>query len=98
MCLAVKEQRWARIGPGLSLDEGKSNREDEELAKKIISSPLVSEIARRAAKLSVALLLTAAALAAATNHAAAQAVDPSIADSDGLVPIYSVCFGSDASE
>jgi hypothetical protein len=37
-------------------------------------------------------------LAAAANHATAQEVDPSIADSDGIVPIYSVCFGSDASE
>ena len=68
------------------------------MAKKTISPTLVTETACRAAKLSVTLLLTAAALAAVANHATAQEVDPSIADSDGIVPIYSVCFGSDASE
>jgi hypothetical protein len=54
---------------------------------------------RRVVKLSTAILLAAAALAiAAPGHADAQEVDPSIADSDGIVPIIEVCFGSDASE
>jgi hypothetical protein len=45
-----------------------------------------------------AVLLAAAAVAVAADRANAQEVDPSIADTDGLVPIYTVCFGSDSSE
>ena len=57
-----------------------------------------SEVACRAAKLAVATILTATAVMVAVDHANAQEVDPSIADSDGLVPIYTVCFGTDSSE
>ncbi len=46
----------------------------------------------------VAALLTAAAMAVAVDPANAQEVDPSIADTDGFVPIYAVCFGSGAGE
>src|SRR5215212_10164843 len=52
--------------------------------------------ARRAVKLSVAALFAVVALAvAAPDRAEAQAVDPSIADSDGYVPIYEVCLPAD---
>jgi hypothetical protein len=57
-----------------------------------------SEVACRAAKLAVATILAATAVMVAVDHANAQEVDPSIADSDGLVPIYTVCFGTDSSE
>ncbi len=57
-----------------------------------------AETAHRAAQLLVAVLLAAAAVTVAADRAGAQEVDPSIADTDGLVPIYTVCFGSDASE
>jgi hypothetical protein len=46
----------------------------------------------------VATLLAATVVAVAADRANAQEVDPSIADTDGLVPIYTVCFGSDSSE
>jgi hypothetical protein len=52
----------------------------------------------RAAKLLVAALLAAATLVVVADHAGAQEIDPSIADTDGYVPIYTVCFGSDSSE
>lgn len=57
-----------------------------------------SEVACRAAKLAVATILAAIAVMVAVDHANAQEVDPTIADSDGLVPIYTVCFGTDSSE
>lgn len=51
---------------------------------------------RRMVKLSVAALFTVVALtASAPERAEAQAVDPSIADSDGYVPIYEVCLPAD---
>lgn len=52
----------------------------------------------RAAKLLVSALLAAATLMVVADHAGAQEIDPSIADTDGYVPIYTVCFGSDSSE
>ena len=52
----------------------------------------------RAAKLLVSTLLAAATLVVVADHAGAQEIDPSIADTDGYVPIYTVCFGSDSSE
>lgn len=52
--------------------------------------------ARRMAKLLVAVLFAVVALAvAAPDRAEAQAVDPSIADSDGYVPVYEVCLPAD---
>jgi Matrixin len=51
-----------------------------------------------AAKLLVSALLAAATLVVVADHAGAQEIDPSIADTDGYVPIYTVCFGSDSSE
>jgi hypothetical protein len=70
------------------------------LTKKMVSlvSAPTAEAMRRAAKLMAAVLLAAAAVAVAADRANAQEVDPSIADTDGLVPIYTVCFGSDSSE
>ncbi len=70
------------------------------MTKKMISSALAPtvETAHRAAQLLVAVLFAAAAVTAAVDSADAQEVDPSIADTDGLVPIYTVCFGTDASE
>ena len=52
----------------------------------------------RAAKLLVSALLAAATLMVVADHAGAQEIDPSIADTDGYVPIYTVCFGSDSNE
>jgi hypothetical protein len=52
----------------------------------------------RAAKLLVSALLATATLVVVADHADAQEIDPSIADTDGYVPIYTVCFGSDSSE
>ncbi|MDQ3285831.1 MAG: matrixin family metalloprotease [Actinomycetota bacterium] len=52
----------------------------------------------RAAKLLVSALLAAATLMVVADRAGAQEMDPSIADTDGYVPIYTVCFGSDSSE
>jgi hypothetical protein len=70
------------------------------LAKKKASLILgsTSEVACRVVKLAVATILAATAVMVAVDHANAQEVDPSIADSDGLVPIYTVCFGTDSSE
>jgi hypothetical protein len=70
------------------------------LTKKVISSALspTAETARRTAQLLVAVLFAAATVTVAADRAGAQEVDPSIADTDGYVPIYTVCFGSDASE
>ena len=52
--------------------------------------------ASRAARLLVALLFTVTAaawvLATPDRVAAQEAVDPNLADSDGYVPIYSVCY------
>ena len=63
----------------------------------LVSAPTAGTM-RRAARLMVTALLAAAAVAVAADRANAQEVDPSIADTDGLVPIYTVCFGSDSSE
>ena len=52
----------------------------------------------RAAKLLVSALLAAATLMVMADRAGAQEIDPSIADTDGYVPIYTVCFGSDSNE
>ena len=52
----------------------------------------------RAAKLLVSALLAAATLVVVADHAGAQEIDSSIADTDGYVPIYTVCFGSDSNE
>ena len=70
------------------------------MAKKTASLILesTSEVACRVVKLAVATILAATAVMVAVDHANAQVVDPSIADSDGLVPIYTVCFGTGSSE
>jgi hypothetical protein len=70
------------------------------LAKKTVSltvAPTAGTV-RRTVKLLMAALLAVATVAVATDRAGAQEIDPSIVDTDGLVPIYTVCFGSDASE
>jgi hypothetical protein len=57
----------------------------------VVAAP--AEPAGKVAKLFVAALLTIVALMVASVQADAQeAVDPSLADSDGYVPIYSVCY------
>ncbi len=70
------------------------------MTKKTMSLALAptAGMARRATKLLIVALLAVATVAAAADRAGAQEVDPSIADTDGLVPIYTVCFGSDSSE
>jgi Matrixin len=69
------------------------------LTKKTVSLALAptAGTAHRVMKLLVAALLAVATVTVAADRANAQEVDPSIADTDGLVPIYTVCFGSDAS-
>ncbi len=79
------------------------------MTKKTMSLWLATEVMHRAAKLSVAILLITAILAATVpGYVAAQAVNPSIddsnaplnpsiADSDGYVPIYEVCLPEDPS-
>ncbi len=68
------------------------------MTKKTIPLRLAAEATRRVAKLSVALVLITAAVAGTMpGFAAAQAVNPSIADSDGYVPIYEVCLPEDPS-
>jgi hypothetical protein len=62
--------------------------------KKTMWLTLVAEKARRAAKLSVAALFAVATMAVAAP-ADAQEVDPSVADSDGYVPVYLVCVPED---
>jgi hypothetical protein len=70
------------------------------LAEKTVALAVVptARTVLRAAKLLVAALLAAATLMVVADHAGAQEIDPSIADTDGYVPIYTVCFGSDSSE
>jgi Matrixin len=70
------------------------------LAKKTVCLALAPPAGTvlRAAKLLVSVLLAAATLVVVADRAGAQEVDPSIADTDGYVPIYTVCFGSDSSE
>jgi hypothetical protein len=63
----------------------------------LVSVP-TSETVRRTAKLVMASLLAAVVVAVVADRANAQEVDLSIADTDGFVPIYTVCFGSDSSE
>jgi hypothetical protein len=73
-------------------------KRSERLTKKTIPLRLAAEATRRVAKLSVALVLTTAAVAGTVpGFAAAQAVNPSIADSDGYVPVYEVCLPEDPS-
>jgi hypothetical protein len=70
------------------------------LPKKMVALAVVptARTVLRAAKLLVSALLAAATLVVVADHAGAQEIDPSIADTDGYVPIYTVCFGSDSSE
>ena len=70
------------------------------MTKKTVSLALAPTVgtAHRVMKLLVAALLAVATVTVAADRANAQEVDPSIADTDGLVPIYTVCFGSDSSE
>jgi hypothetical protein len=73
-------------------------KRSERLTKKTIPLRLVAEATRRVVKLSVALVLITAVVAGIVpGFAAAQAVNPSIADSDGYVPIYEVCLPEDPS-
>jgi Matrixin len=68
------------------------------LTKKTIPLRLVAEATRRVTKLSMALVLITAVVAGTVpGYAAAQAVNPSIADSDGYVPVYEVCLPEDPS-
>ena len=53
------------------------------------------EKTRRVAKLTAVLLALVAMAVAAPVPAYAQEVDPSIADSDGYVPVYEVCLPED---
>ncbi len=57
----------------------------------------VPEKARRLAKLSVAALFMVVSVVMTPAPADAQAVDPSVADSDGYVPVYEVCLPVDPS-
>jgi hypothetical protein len=70
------------------------------LPKKTVALAVVPTVRTvlRAAKLLVSALLAAATLVVVADHAGAQEIDPSIADTDGYVPIYTVCFGSDSNE
>jgi hypothetical protein len=70
------------------------------LAEKTVSLAIAStaRTVLSAAKLLIAALLAAATVMVVADRAGAQEVDPSIADTDGYVPIYTVCFGSDSSE
>ncbi len=70
------------------------------MAKKMVSLALALTVATvlRTAKLLIVALLAAATVVVVADRAGAQEVDPSIADTDGYVPIYTVCFGSDSSE
>ena len=70
------------------------------MAEKTVSLAIAStaRTVLTAAKLLIAALLAAATLMVVAHRAGAQEIDPSIADTDGYVPIYTVCFGSDSSE
>ena len=70
------------------------------MAEKTVSLAIAStaRTVLTAAKLLIAALLAAATLVVVADRAGAQEIDPSIADTDGYVPIYTVCFGSDSSE
>ena len=70
------------------------------MKKKTVSLALAPtvEMMRKSTKLMAATLLAATVVVVAADRANAQEVDPSITDTDGLVPIYTVCFGSDSSE
>ncbi len=73
-------------------------RESERLTKKTISIwRLTAEaMRRRVFKLWAALLLIGATLVGSVpGYAQAQTLNPSIADSDGYVPIYEVCVPAD---
>ena len=64
--------------------------------KKTVSLVPAIEMVLRVAKLSMVALLASAAVAAVMpERADAQAVDPSVADSDGYVPVYEVCLPED---
>ena len=70
------------------------------MAEKTVSLAIAStaRTVLTAAKLLIAALLAAATLMVVADRVGAQEIDPSIADTDGYVPIYTVCFGSDSSE
>lgn len=76
---------------------GRGSRENERKNEKLTEKTiyLLTEKAHRMAKLSVVALFAAVVMAVAADRADAQAVDPSIADSDGYVPIYEVCLPVD---
>jgi len=70
------------------------------LAEKTVSlavAPTARKVLK-AAKLLIAALLAATTVVVVADRADAQEVDPSIADTDGYVPIYTVCSESDSSE
>ena len=75
---------------------------DERIKNITETTAMVTGTVRRAAKLSIAALLAVAAMGVATNHAEAAEVgflgpdsDIGFADSDGYVPIYTVCSSAD---
>lgn len=70
----------------------KYRRKDEELRSTVWSAP---KKASRAAKVSVAAFFVIATMVMSSAPADAQVVDPSIADSDGYVPVYEVCLPED---
>ncbi len=64
--------------------------------KTVLLMPVIETLRSRMAKLFLAVLLVAVTTAVAVpDRAVAQAVDPSIADSDGYVPIYEICLPAD---
>jgi hypothetical protein len=64
--------------------------------KKSMSLRLTGQATRRVVKLSLAVLLMTTLVAGTVpGYAAAQALNPSIADSDGYVPVYEVCMPED---
>ncbi len=66
--------------------------------KKTVRLTPSAETARSVAKLLVAALFAIVAmLVMMPTPADAQAVDPSVADSDGYVPVYEVCLPADPS-
>lgn len=76
-----------------SARDRENERTNEKLTKRTIS--LAAEKAHSMVKLSVVALLAVAALTAVADPAAAQAVDPTIIDTDGQVPLYEVCLPVD---
>ena len=70
------------------------------MAEKTVSLAVTPTAGRAlsTAKLLIVALLAAATVVVVADRAGAQEVDLSIADTDGYVPIYTVCFGTDSSE